>query len=121
MPDYGTGRCDFPLGSAKDLFNSIHEKLYKLPDDTKYYTCHDYKPGGRDLRYQSTIGESKIENIQLKESTTEDEFVEFRNKRDATLSAPVLLLPSIQINIDGGKLPDQEDNGISYIKIPITQ
>lgn len=121
MPDYGTGRCDFPAGCAKDLYHSIHEKLYKLPDETVYYTCHDYQPNSRELRYQSTIGESKKSNIQLKQETTEDEFVSFRTKRDATLSAPRLLLPSIQVNIDAGKLPHPEDNGSSYLKIPLRQ
>lgn len=119
MPDYGTGRCDFPMGSAKDLYHSIHEKLYKLPDSTRYFTCHDYKPNGRDLKYQSTIGESKKNNIQLKEVTTEKEFTKFREDRDSGLSAPKLLLPSIQMNIDAGKLPDPETNGKSYLKIPI--
>ncbi len=119
MPDYGTGRCDFPAGSAKDLYHSIHEKLYKLPDSTKFYTCHDYQPNGRELRFQSTIGESKKENIQLKQSTTEEEFIEFRTNRDKKLSAPKLLLPSIQINIDAGHLPHEEDNGKKYLKIPL--
>lgn len=119
MPDYGTGRCDFPMGSAKDLYQSIHEKLYTLPDETRYFTCHDYQPNGRELRYESTIGESKRENIQLKQETSEAEFIDFREKRDAKLSAPKLLLPSIQINIDGGHMPKAEDNGSSYIKIPI--
>jgi glyoxylase-like metal-dependent hydrolase (beta-lactamase superfamily II) len=119
MPDYGTGRCDFPLGSSKELYNSIHNKLYKLPDATRFFTCHDYMPNGRDLMFESTIGESKKNNIQLKESTTQDQFTEFRDSRDATLSAPKLLLPSIQINIDAGKLPEKEDNGKSYLKIPI--
>lgn len=119
MPDYGTGRCDFPMGSAKDLYHSIHEKLYKLPDDTRFFTCHDYQPGGRELRYESTIGESKAKNIQLKQETSEAEFIKFREERDAKLSAPKLLLPSIQVNIDGGHLPKAEDNGESYLKIPI--
>jgi glyoxylase-like metal-dependent hydrolase (beta-lactamase superfamily II) len=119
MPDFGTGRCDFPLGSAKDLYKSLHEKLYTLPDETRYFTGHDYQPNGRDLRYESTIGESKRENIQLKQETSEAEFINFRDKRDATLAAPKLLLPSIQINIDGGHMPKAEDNGSSYIKIPI--
>ena len=119
MPDYGTGRCDFPMGSAEDLYDSIHEKLYKLSDETKFFTGHDYQPNGRELRYESTIGESKKENIQLKESTTKEEFVKFRTERDATLSAPKLLLPSIQVNIDAGHLPKAEENGVSYIKIPV--
>lgn len=119
MPDYGTGRCDFPLGSSKELYNSIHNKLYKLPDSTRFFTCHDYMPNGRDLQFESTIGDSKKNNIQLKDSTTEAQFIEFRDSRDMTLSAPKLLLPSIQINIDAGKLPKEEDNGKSYLKIPI--
>lgn len=119
MPDYGTGRCDFPGGSAKELYYSIHEKLYELPDETRVLTGHDYQPNGRELKYESTIGESKSSNIQLKESTTEMEYVEFRTKRDASLRAPKLLLPSIQVNIDGGKLPQEEDNGTRYLKIPV--
>ena len=119
MPDFGTGRCDFPMGSAKDLYHSIHDKLYKLPEETRFYTGHDYRPNGRELRYMATIGESKQNNIQLKESTTEEEFVKFREERDAKLSAPKLLLPSVQINIDGGRIPVAEDNGVSYIKIPV--
>ena len=119
MPDFGTGRCDFPMGSASDLYHSIHEKLYKLPDETIVFTCHDYQPNGRELQYKTTIGESKKNNIQLKQATTEEEFVEFRQTRDKTLTAPQLLLPSIQINIDGGQMPEAEDNGSSYLKIPI--
>ncbi len=119
MPDYGTGRCDFPAGSAKDLYHSIHEKLYQLPDTTRVLTGHDYQPNGRQLEYESTIGENKKNNIQLKESTTEEEFIKFRTTRDATLSAPRLLLPSIQVNIDAGKLPTAEENGTQYLKIPV--
>jgi len=119
MPDYGTGRCDFPAGSAKDLYHSIHEKLYKLADSTKFFTGHDYQPNGRSLKYESTIGESKKLNIQLKDSTTEADYIEFRTKRDSTLAAPRLLLPSVQVNIDAGNLPQNEDNGDRYLKIPI--
>lgn len=119
MPDYGTGRCDFPMGSAKDLYHSIHEKLYALPDETKVFTGHDYQPNGRELKYQSTIGESKAQNIQLKGETSEAEFVSFREARDATLSEPRLLLPSIQVNIDAGHLPKSEDNGTAYLKMPL--
>ncbi len=121
MPDYGTGRCDFPSGSAKELYHSIHEKLYKLPDDYKIFTGHDYQPNSRELMYQSTIGESKKSNIQLKNNTTEDEYIKFREDRDKTLSAPRLLLPSIQVNINGGELPEAEDNNVSYLKIPIRE
>lgn len=119
MPDFGTGRCDFPAGSADDLYQSVHEKLYKLPDSTRVFTGHDYQPGGRELKYESTIGENKKENIQLKEETSKEQFVEFRTKRDAVLSAPKLLLPSIQINIDAGRLPIAEENGLKYLKIPL--
>ncbi len=119
MPDYGTGRCDFPKGSAEDLYYSISEKLYSLPDETVVYTGHDYQPGGRKLRFSCTIGESKKENIRLKGDTTKEQFVAFRKERDATLSAPKLLLPSIQVNIDGGKLPVSENNGVRYLKIPL--
>lgn len=119
MPDFGTGRCDFPMGSADELYTSVHDKLYKLPDDTRVFTGHDYQPGGRELRYESSIGEEKKENIQLKDQTTREEFVQFRTDRDAKLKAPRLLLPSIQINIDAGKLPRPEDNGKHYLKIPL--
>lgn len=119
MPDYGTGRCDFPKGSSKDLYHSIAKKLYSLPDETKVYVGHDYSPNGREMKYQTTIGESKKHNIQLKENTTEQEFITFRDNRDKTLSAPRLLLPSIQVNIDAGHLPPQESNGKSYLKLPL--
>lgn len=118
-PDYGTGRCDFPLGSAADLFNSV-QRLYQLPDSTRTFTCHDYQPGGRKLLYESTIGEHKRTNIHLKSTTTKAEFVAFREKRDASLSLPRLLLASIQINMCAGQLPDAESNHTRYLKIPLT-
>jgi glyoxylase-like metal-dependent hydrolase (beta-lactamase superfamily II) len=119
MPDFGTGRCDFPKGSAEDLYTSIHDKLYKLPDSTRVYVGHDYQPGGRALAFETTIGESKSKNIQLKEGTSRQEFVEFRNARDSGLAAPVLLLPSIQVNAQNGQFPKKEDNKVSYLKIPV--
>ena len=119
MPDYGTGRCDFPAGCAQDLYVSVHEKLYQLPDKTAVYVGHDYMPGGRDLAFKSTIKEEKEKNIQLKQQTTESEFVEMRRNRDKTLSAPRLLFPSVQVNINAGALPEPEDNGKIYLKIPI--
>lgn len=119
MPDYGTGRCDFPAGSSDDLYNSVHEKLYKLPDHFKVYVGHDYMPNGRALAFESTIGEEKRKNIQLNIETTRNQFVEFRNKRDKTLAAPRLLLPSVQMNIDAGNLPKPENNGTRYLKIPV--
>lgn len=119
MPDYGTGRCDFPRGSAKDLYHSVSKNLYSLPDETRVFVGHDYQPNGRELQFMTTIGESKKKNIQLKATTSENEFVEFRENRDRTLKAPRLLLPSIQVNIDAGKLPPAEDNGVSYLKLPL--
>ena len=119
MPDYGTGRCDFPRGSAKELYHSVSHHLYSLPDSTRVFVGHDYQPNGRPLQYMTTIGESKKNNIQLKATTAEEEFVEFRQNRDKTLKAPRLLLPSIQVNIDAGKLPPVEDNGVSYLKLPL--
>lgn len=121
MPDYGTGRCDFPAGSAKDLYHSVHEKIYKLPEDYRTFTGHDYLPNGRELAFESTIGQQKKENIHLPDGITETEFVEFRNRRDATLSTPRLLLPSVQVNINAGNLPQEENNGVKYLKIPIKE
>ena len=121
MPDFGTGRCYFPAGSAKDLYHSVHNKLYNLPDSTRTFTGHDYQPGGRPLEFESTIGEHKKNNIHLKETTTEQEYIEFRTTRDATLNTPKLLLPSIQTNIRAGELPKPEDNGTRYLKIPISE
>lgn len=119
MPDYGTGRCDFPAGCAQDMYHSIHEKLYHLPEQTEVYVGHDYLPDGRSLAFMSTIKEEKEKNIQLKQSTTEDEFVKMRQSRDKTLSAPRLLFPSVQVNISAGELPEAEDNGKIYLKIPV--
>ena len=120
MPDYGTARCDFPGGSAEHLYDSI-QKLYALPGETRVFTCHDYQPQGRELRFQTTIAEERSSNIQLRADTSRGEFVAFRNKRDATLQMPVLILPSLQVNIRAGELPEVEDNGVSYLKIPLNQ
>lgn len=119
MPDSGTGRCDFPAGSAHDLYESITKKLYALPDDTRVFVCHDYGPGGREPACETTIGEEKAHNIHLKADTSEAEFTRFRTEQDSTLSAPRLLFQSIQVNIDAGELPDDEQNGIAYLKIPV--
>lgn len=119
MPDYGTGRCDFPKGSAKDLYHSVMGNLYSLPEDTKVFVGHDYRPRGRELKFETTIGESKRSNIQLNEGTGEEEFINLREERDSTLSAPTLLLPSIQINVEAGKMPPAEDNGKAYVKLPL--
>lgn len=119
MPDYGTGRCDFPAGSAHDLYNSVHNKLYQLPDETRVFVGHDYLPNGRSLEFETTIGNEKQHNIQLKADTTLEEFVSFRTNRDKKLAAPRLLLPSVQVNIAAGELPSPENNGVRYLKIPV--
>ena len=121
MPDSGTGRCDFPKGSAQDLYDSIKNKIYTLKDETKVYVGHDYQPGGREVAYQTTVGESKKKNNQLTDDMSKEEFIKYRNDRDATLDAPRLLLPSIQVNIDAGRLPKAESNGVSYLKIPLKE
>lgn len=119
MPDYGTGRCDFPGGSATKLYHSVHEIIYALPENTKVFTGHDYLPNGRSLKFMATVAEEKAENIQLKAHTSAEEFVRFRTERDRTLAAPKLLLPSVQINIDAGHLPKPSKNGKRYLRIPI--
>ena len=121
MPDYGTGRCDFPAGSAEDLYVSVHDKIYALPDETKIYVGHDYQPNGREVMWQTTVGESKESNKQLTSSTSKDDFVKMRNERDATLNAPRLILQSVQVNINAGDLPFKDENGAPYLKMPVTK
>jgi glyoxylase-like metal-dependent hydrolase (beta-lactamase superfamily II) len=116
----GTGRCDFPAGSPVELFHSVHDRIYALPEQTQIYTCHDDMPNGRPLRFMSTVIEEKRDNIQLKATTKKEEFVQFRSARDQTLGAPKLLLPSIQLNIAAGRLPEEEWNGRRYLRIPIS-
>ncbi len=120
MPDYGTGRCDFPAGSAADLYQSVHNRLYELPENTKVYTGHDYLPNGRSLKFMATIAEEKTENIQLKAQTSLEDFVRLRTERDRSLAAPKLLLPSVLVNIDAGHLPEPEENGKRYLRIPVS-
>lgn len=119
MPDGGTGRCDFPGGSARDLYASITKRIYELPEETRLFVGHDYQPGERALAYETTVGAQKKDNIALNGTTTEAEFVAFREKRDATLNAPKLLFQSVQVNVDAGRLPDAHANEIRYLKIPI--
>jgi glyoxylase-like metal-dependent hydrolase (beta-lactamase superfamily II) len=119
MPDYGTGRCDFPKGSAEDLYDSVKNNLYSLPDATRVYVGHDYSPEGREMQYQTTIADSKRCNIQLADHVMKRDFVHLREKRDATLKAPKLLIPSIQVNIHAGQLPKAEENGKIYLKTPL--
>lgn len=118
IPDVGVARCDFPRGSARDLYRSVTRRLYTLPDDTRVYVGHDY-PDGRAMRCMTTIGESKRDNVDLPEGRTEEEFIARINARDKQLSAPRLLFPSLQVNINAGVLPDAEDNRVSYLKIPL--
>lgn len=119
MEDYGVGRCDFPGGSAESLYDSVQKRLYTLPDETRVFVGHDYQPGGRELRYETTIGRSRRENIQLRDDTSKEEFVSMRKARDATLAAPRLIFPSVQVNVNGGLLPKPHDNGKRYMNIPI--
>lgn len=119
MPDFGVARCDFPKGSAELLYDSVTKRLYTLPGHTRLFTAHDYQPGGRELRYEFTVAESKEGNILLNGSTSREEFVQKRTAKDKTLGAPRLLLPSIQVNIDAGKIPDPEPGSSSFLKIPI--
>lgn len=118
MPDVGTARCDFPGGDAHKLYRSIR-KLLSLPGDTRLFMCHDYPPGGREPAWETTVAEQKRGNIHVHEGVTEEQFVAMREARDATLEMPVLILPSIQVNIRAGDMPPPEANGVSYFKIPI--
>lgn len=118
MPDSGTARCDFPGGSAAVMYEAV-KRIYELPDETRVFTGHDYQPGGRELRFESTIGDQKRENIHLNEKTTRDEFVALRKKLETGKEMPTLLFPSVQVNIAGGQLPPAEANGRSYLKIPL--
>jgi glyoxylase-like metal-dependent hydrolase (beta-lactamase superfamily II) len=119
MPDYGTGRCDFPAGDASALYHSITKKIYSLPDETEIYVGHDYLPNGRDLQFKTTVGEQKAKNKQLSAETSEQQFVSFRESRDATLNAPRLLYPSVQVNIAAGRMPPAESNGQTFLKLPL--
>lgn len=121
QPDYGTARCDFPGGSAADLHASVHRLYATLPPETRVFTCHDYRPEGRPLAFESTIAEQRAHNVQLNDSTSAEEFVELRKARDAQLDMPTLILPSIQVNIRAGAMPPPESNGVSYLKIPLNQ
>jgi glyoxylase-like metal-dependent hydrolase (beta-lactamase superfamily II) len=119
MPDYGTARCDFPGGDASTLFQSI-QKLFALPDETCLYMCHDYKAPNRDYyANQTTVGEERLNNIHVGAGATEQSFVAMRTQRDATLSMPRLILPSVQINMRAGQMPPAEENGQVYLKVPV--
>ncbi|MDH0304100.1 MULTISPECIES: MBL fold metallo-hydrolase [unclassified Pseudomonas] len=119
-PDYGTARCDFPGASARTLYKSIR-RLLAFPDQTRLFMCHDYLPGGRELCYVTTVAEQRADNIHIHEGVSEDSFVEMREARDKTLDMPVLILPSVQINMRSGQFPEPEENGVSYLKIPLNK
>ena len=119
MPDYGTARCDFPKGSAETLFDSV-QTLYQLPEDTRVFLCHDYLPESRhDYICETDIKTQKKSNIHIHTGTEKAEFVAMRQKCDATLRMPELILPSIQINMNAGRFPQPEQNGVSYLKLPL--
>jgi len=119
MPDYGTARCDFPGGDAAALYRSI-QRLFALPDATRVFLCHDYKtPSRESYAWETTIGAERYGNIHVREGIAEADFVAMRQARDATLPAPRLLFPSVQVNMRGGRLPEPEDNGTRYLKLPL--
>ncbi|OSZ67405.1 MBL fold metallo-hydrolase [Hydrogenophaga sp. IBVHS2] len=118
MPDVGTARCDFPGGDARALHASVR-RLLSLPPATRLFMCHDYPPSGRDVRFESTVAEQRAQNIHVHDGVTEAQFVDMRQRRDATLEMPTLILPSVQVNIRAGQLPPPEANGTTYLKIPV--
>ncbi|HSN17328.1 MAG TPA: MBL fold metallo-hydrolase [Gammaproteobacteria bacterium] len=118
MPDSGSARCDFPGGDAGALYDSVR-RLLDLPEETRLFMCHDYAPGGREHRNQTTVGEERQANIHVKEGISREDFVKLRQGRDATLPVPALLLPAIQVNIRAGRFPEPEADGAVYLKIPV--
>jgi glyoxylase-like metal-dependent hydrolase (beta-lactamase superfamily II) len=118
MPDVGSARCDFPGGCAKTLYASAR-KILSLPGNTRLFMCHDYPPEGRGVRFETTVAEQRAHNIHLHDGIDEAEFVRMRTARDATLAMPVLILPAVQVNIRAGEFPPKDDNGVSYLKIPL--
>jgi glyoxylase-like metal-dependent hydrolase (beta-lactamase superfamily II) len=118
MPDVGTARCDFPGGDAKVLYQSVR-KLLSLPNETRLFMCHDYPPNNRAICFETTVAEQREKNIHVHDGVSEAEFVAMRSKRDATLEMPVLILPSVQVNIRAGEMPPAEANGVAYLKIPM--
>ena len=120
MPDFGTARCDFPGGDAGVLYDSI-QRLLAMPDETRLFMCHDYMPGGRELRWVCTVADQRQLNIHVSDGVGKDAFAGMRSARDAQLDLPALIVPAIQVNIRAGHLPDAEDNGIAYLKTPIDE
>ncbi len=118
MPDVGTARCDFPGGNAHTLYASVR-KILALPPQTRLFMCHDYPPDGRPVAFETTVAEQREKNIHIHDGVSEEEFVAMRTRRDATLEMPVLILPAVQVNVRAGEMPPKEDNGVSFLKIPI--
>ncbi len=119
MPDFGTARCDFPGGDVEELYDSIRQ-IFELPNDTRLFMCHDYKAPGRDeYAWETSVDEQRKSNIHVHDGITKQEFVAFRTERDSQLGVPKLIIPSIQVNIRAGDMPGPEDNGVSYLKVPI--
>ncbi len=118
MPDFGTARCDFPGGNARQLYKSI-QKILALPPETRLFMCHDYGPGGRAYAWETTVAEQRAANVHVREGIDEDAFVRMREERDATLGMPALIIPSVQVNMCAGDLPAPEENGVRYLKVPL--
>ena len=118
MPDFGTARCDFPGGDARQLYQSI-QRILSLPPETRLFMCHDYAPGDRGYEWETTVAAQRADNIHVHDGVSEDDFVAMRSERDKQLDMPVLILPSVQVNMRAGALPPAEANGIHYLKIPV--
>ena len=119
MPDGGTARADFPGGDARTLYRSVRKVLETLPPETRLFMCHDYGPNGREIRWETSVGEERIHNIHVRDGTSEDTFVQMREARDKTLSMPRLIVPSLQINIRAGHLPEPDQSGKTFLKVPV--
>jgi glyoxylase-like metal-dependent hydrolase (beta-lactamase superfamily II) len=121
MPDYGTARADFPGGDARQLYRSVR-RLMRLPDETRVFLCHDYKaPNRTEFVWETSMLAERTANVHIHEGVDEDSFVAMRTERDRTLAMPRLILPSIQVNMRAGKMPEPEDNGVSYLKLPLNR
>jgi glyoxylase-like metal-dependent hydrolase (beta-lactamase superfamily II) len=119
MPDGGTARADFPGGDARTLYRSIRKILETLPPETRLFMCHDYGPHGREIRWETTVGEERLHNIHVRDGVSEDAFVEMREARDKTLPMPRLIVPSLQVNIRAGHLPEPDESGKIFLKVPL--
>jgi glyoxylase-like metal-dependent hydrolase (beta-lactamase superfamily II) len=118
MPDYGTARCDFPGGDSRQLYRSIR-RILALPPETRLFTCHDYQPGGREVAWESSVAAQRAGNLHVHDGVEEEAFAKMRDERDRGLAMPVLILPAVQVNMRAGDFPPAEDNGVTYLKIPV--